>query len=99
MTIVQTVSPQQASDKVGQIYAQIEQRFGRIPNGFQLYSANCTVPARNCWSSYSSRMLTICNTRRSARSPRHDPHAGFGAERLRLLHRLQPSHVDRAWWL
>lgn len=40
MTIVQTVSPEQANDKVAQIYAQIEQRFGRIPNGFQLYSAS-----------------------------------------------------------
>jgi len=40
MTIIQTVSPEQASGKVAEIYAQIEQRFGRIHKGFQLYSAS-----------------------------------------------------------
>jgi alkylhydroperoxidase family enzyme len=40
MTIIQTVSPHQASGKVAQIYTQIEQRFGRIHNGFQMYSAS-----------------------------------------------------------
>jgi uncharacterized peroxidase-related enzyme len=40
MTIIQTVSPDQASGKVAQIYTQIEQRFGRIHNGFQMYSAS-----------------------------------------------------------
>lgn len=40
MTIVQTVSPDQATGKVAQIYAQLEQRFGRVHQGFQLYSAS-----------------------------------------------------------
>ena len=40
MSIVQTVSPEQASGKVAEIYAQIEQRFGRVYQGFQLYSAS-----------------------------------------------------------
>lgn len=40
MSIIQTVSPEQATGKVAQIYAQIEQRFGRVYTGFQLYSAS-----------------------------------------------------------
>lgn len=40
MSIVETVSPEQASGKVAQIYAQIEQNFGRVHQGFQLYSAS-----------------------------------------------------------
>jgi AhpD family alkylhydroperoxidase len=40
MTIVQTVSPDQASGKVAQIYGQLEQRFGRVHQGYQLYSAS-----------------------------------------------------------
>lgn len=40
MTIVQTVSPDQASGKVAQMYAQLEQRLGRVHQGFQLYSAS-----------------------------------------------------------
>lgn len=40
MTLVQTVSPEQATGKVAQIYGQLEQRFGRVHKGFQLYSAS-----------------------------------------------------------
>ena len=40
MTLIQTVAPEQATGKVGQIYAQIEQNFGRVHQGFQLYSAS-----------------------------------------------------------
>ena len=40
MALVQTVSPEQATGKVAQIYGQIEQRFGRVHAGFQLYSAS-----------------------------------------------------------
>jgi len=40
MSIIQTVAPEQATGKVAQIYTQLEQRFGRVHQGFQLYSAS-----------------------------------------------------------
>ncbi|TCJ11714.1 hypothetical protein EZJ19_14975 [Parasulfuritortus cantonensis] len=46
MTIVQTVSPEQATGKVAEIYAQIERRFGRVYAGFQLYSASPELMAQ-----------------------------------------------------
>ncbi|MDD5328758.1 MAG: hypothetical protein PHX38_02050 [Sulfuricella sp.] len=40
MSIVQTVAPEQASGKVAQIYARFQEAMGRVPTGFQLYSAS-----------------------------------------------------------
>lgn len=40
MSLVQTVAPEHATGKVAQLYGQIEQRFGRVYQGFQLYSAS-----------------------------------------------------------
>ncbi len=44
--IVQTVSPEQATGQVAHLYAQLEQRFGRVPQGFQLYSASPDLMAQ-----------------------------------------------------
>ncbi len=38
MTIIQTVAPEQASGSVAQIYREVEQLFGRVPNAFRLMS-------------------------------------------------------------
>ncbi len=40
MSIVQTVSPEQATGKVAQIYGHVENNFGRVYQGFQLFSAS-----------------------------------------------------------
>jgi uncharacterized peroxidase-related enzyme len=40
MSIVQTVTPEQATGKVAAIYAQVEKNFGRVYQGFQMYSAS-----------------------------------------------------------
>lgn len=40
MTIIQTVSPEQASGKVAQIYREIEQTLGQVPNAFRVYSSS-----------------------------------------------------------
>ena len=40
MAIIQTVSPEQASGKVAQLYREIKQAFGRVPNAFRLYSSS-----------------------------------------------------------
>lgn len=38
MAMIQTVSPDQASGKLAQIYGEIEKVFGSVPNAMQLYS-------------------------------------------------------------
>jgi uncharacterized peroxidase-related enzyme len=40
MSIIQTVSPEQATGKVAQLYAMIEKNYGQVHQGFQLYSAS-----------------------------------------------------------
>jgi uncharacterized peroxidase-related enzyme len=40
MSIIETVSPEQATGKVKQIYDQFEQKFGRVFNAFQLASVS-----------------------------------------------------------
>lgn len=40
MPIIRTVSPEQASGTVAEIYRQIEQAFGRVPHALQMYSAS-----------------------------------------------------------
>lgn len=40
MSIVQTVSPEQASGKVAQVYARIKEVFGRVPNAMRLFSSS-----------------------------------------------------------
>ena len=40
MTMIQTISPEQASGKVAHIYGQIEQVMGRVPNAMQMYSSS-----------------------------------------------------------
>ena len=40
MAILETVTPQQATDKVAAVYGQIQQAFGHVPNAIQLFSVN-----------------------------------------------------------
>ena len=40
MGMISTVSPGQASGSVAQVYGQIEQAFGRVPNGMRLFSSS-----------------------------------------------------------
>jgi uncharacterized peroxidase-related enzyme len=40
MSILSTVAPQQATGQVAQIYSQVEQAFGRLPNAMKLYSVS-----------------------------------------------------------
>jgi uncharacterized peroxidase-related enzyme len=40
MAIIDTVTPQDASGKVAQIYRQCEQKLGRVPNALKLYSGS-----------------------------------------------------------
>lgn len=40
MSIISTVAPEQASGRVAQVYRQVEQIWGRVPNTFRLYSAS-----------------------------------------------------------
>ena len=40
MSIVATVRPQDATGQVAEIYGQMKQALGRVPNAFQLYSAS-----------------------------------------------------------
>jgi len=45
MSIISTVEPQQATGQVAQVYAQVEQALGRLPNAMKLYSASPDVLA------------------------------------------------------
>lgn len=40
MSIISTVAPEQAEGKVAEIYGQIHQMMGRVPNAFQMYSSS-----------------------------------------------------------
>jgi uncharacterized peroxidase-related enzyme len=40
MSIISTVAPEQASGKVAEVYGQITQMMGRVPNAFQMYSSS-----------------------------------------------------------
>jgi len=40
MSIISTVSPVLAEGKVAELYGQIQQMMGRVPNAFQLYSSS-----------------------------------------------------------
>jgi uncharacterized peroxidase-related enzyme len=40
MSIISTVAPEQATGQVAEIYAQMQQAMGRVPNAMQLYSAS-----------------------------------------------------------
>ena len=45
MSIISTVAPEQATGQVADIYGQMQQAMGRVPNAFQLYSASPDVLA------------------------------------------------------
>jgi uncharacterized peroxidase-related enzyme len=40
MSIISTVTPAQASGKVSEVYGQVQQVMGRVPNGMQLFSVS-----------------------------------------------------------
>jgi alkylhydroperoxidase family enzyme len=40
MSLIETVVPTQATGKVAEVYGQIEQALGRVPNAMQLYSSS-----------------------------------------------------------
>jgi uncharacterized peroxidase-related enzyme len=48
VSIISTVAPQDATGRVAEIYGQIQEAFGRVPNAFQLYSASPAV-LENQW--------------------------------------------------
>lgn len=48
MSIISTVAPEQATGRVAEIYGQMQQAFGRVPNAFRLYSASPAV-LENQW--------------------------------------------------
>lgn len=47
MNMISTVSPAQANGNVAQVYGQIEQAFGRVPNGMRLFSASPALLEQN----------------------------------------------------
>ena len=47
MNMISTVSPEQASGGVAQVYGQIEQAFGRVPNGMRLFSSSPALLEQN----------------------------------------------------
>ncbi len=47
MNMISTVSPGQATGSVAQVYGQIEQAFGGVPNGMQLFSASPVLLEQN----------------------------------------------------
>jgi len=47
MSMISTVSPDQANGGVAQVYGQIEQVFGRVPNGMRLFSSSPALLEQN----------------------------------------------------
>jgi uncharacterized peroxidase-related enzyme len=50
MSIIPTIKPQDATGQVAEIYAQMEQAIGRVPNAFQFYSISPPI-LENQWQS------------------------------------------------
>jgi AhpD family alkylhydroperoxidase len=48
MSIIATVAPQDATGRVAEIYGQMQQALGRVPNAFKMYSASPAV-LENQW--------------------------------------------------
>lgn len=55
MSILQTVTPENATGEVAEIYAQIKQAWGHVPTAIQIFSANPFL-LRNQWEYYSHMM-------------------------------------------
>lgn len=55
MPIISTVTPTEATGKVADVYRQIEQAFGRIPNAMQLFSSSPELLERK-WGELSYYM-------------------------------------------
>jgi uncharacterized peroxidase-related enzyme len=55
MSMLQTVSPENATGEVAAIYAQIKQAWGGVPTAIQAYSANPDL-LRNMWEYYAGIM-------------------------------------------
>ncbi len=55
MSMLQTVSPENASGEVAEIYAQIKQAWGHVPTAIQAYSANPFLLG-NMWAYYADIM-------------------------------------------
>lgn len=47
MSLIETVHPEQATGTVAEVYRQIDQVLGRVPNGMRLLSASPTLLAQN----------------------------------------------------
>lgn len=47
MNMISTVLPEQANGSVAQVYGQIEQAFGRVPNGMRLFSSSPILLEQN----------------------------------------------------
>jgi len=47
MNMISTVSPDQANGGVAQVYGQIEQAFGRVPNAMRLFSSSPALLEQN----------------------------------------------------
>lgn len=47
MSLIETVSPEKATGPVAEVYREITQALGRIPNGMQLFSASPPLLAQN----------------------------------------------------
>ena len=45
MSIISTVAPEQASGAVAQVYEQVKQAFGRVPNAMRLFSVSPEIQA------------------------------------------------------
>lgn len=52
MALIETVSPEQATGEVAEVYRNIEQALGRVPNGMQLFSLSPALLAQN-WQQLS----------------------------------------------
>ncbi|WP_324780339.1 carboxymuconolactone decarboxylase family protein [Thiobacillus sedimenti] len=55
MSILQTVTPEAATDEVAEIYAQIRNAWGHVPTAIQVFSANPFL-LRHQWEYYGSIM-------------------------------------------
>lgn len=100
MPIIQTVARDQASGKVGEIYRQIEQAFGHVPNAMQMWSSSPAILEQQ-WQSIgyymnhptlSFPLLTMVRMLVSQEN-RCDYCVGFNAAMLINMCNLTPEQV------
>jgi uncharacterized peroxidase-related enzyme len=103
MAIIETVAPKQANGKVAQVYREVEQAIGLVPNAFQVYSNSPDLLAQQWeqikyYAQHPTLTFPLLATIRMLVSQENDCEYCVGMNEAMLIHRagLAPEQVAAA---